>query len=257
MMVLSRSFFSLFLLASASAVYAQSVCLPSPRLLTTMPMGGQAGSTVEVSITGESMEDVEELRFSHPGITATPKRDDAGNVVENQFVVNIAADCPPGVHEARTISRLGVSSSRVFNVGTLPEVTRTAANTTLDAAMLLAVCLLNTVGLLLSKFLGKAAEIGVRQALGAHKGALFVQHVIEAGFLGAIGGVLGLGVAALGLEGVKILLGGERVNNEWVHLDLTVTAVTIVLAVISTVVAGLYPIWRACNINPAIHLKTE
>ncbi|MCA9055202.1 MAG: serine protease [Planctomycetaceae bacterium] len=139
MMVLSRSFFSLFLLASASAVYAQSVCLPSPRLLTTMPMGGQAGSTVEVSITGESMEDVEELRFSHPGITATPKRDDAGNVVENQFVVNIAADCPPGVHEARTISRLGVSSSRVFNVGTLPEVTRTAANTTLDAAMLLAV----------------------------------------------------------------------------------------------------------------------
>ncbi|MCB1665054.1 MAG: ABC transporter permease [Pseudomonadales bacterium] len=125
------------------------------------------------------------------------------------------------------------------------------------AAMLLAVCLLNTVGLLLSKFLGKAAEIGVRQALGAHKGALFRQHVIEAGFLGAIGGVLGLGVASLGLEGVKILMGGERVNNEWMHLDLTVAAITIALAVISTIIAGLYPIWRACNVNPAIHLKAE
>lgn len=125
------------------------------------------------------------------------------------------------------------------------------------AAMLLAVCLLNTIGLLLSKFLGKSAEIGVRQALGAHKGSLFIQHVIEAGFIGLLGGILGLGVAALGLEGIRILLGNDFMVTDWIHLNTEVAAVTIALAISATIFAGLYPIWRACNVNPAIHLKTQ
>jgi putative ABC transport system permease protein len=125
------------------------------------------------------------------------------------------------------------------------------------AAMLLAVCLLNTIGLLLSKFLGKSAEIGVRQALGAHKGSLFIQHVIEAGFIGFLGGILGLGVASLGLEGIRILLGDELMVTDWVHLNTEVVAITILLAIFATIFAGVYPIWRACNINPAIHLKTQ
>lgn len=124
------------------------------------------------------------------------------------------------------------------------------------AAMLMAVCLLNTVGLLLAKFLGKSGEIGVRQALGANRRSLFIQHTIEAGFIGALGGVLGLGVAALGLEGIKVLLGNE-VPHDWVAMNLPVVGVTIALAIISTIVAGLYPIWRASTINPAIHLKTQ
>lgn len=125
------------------------------------------------------------------------------------------------------------------------------------AAMLLAVCLLNTIGLLLSKFLGKSAEIGVRQALGAHKGSLFIQHVIEAGFIGLLGGILGLGVAAVGLEGIKILLGSDLMVTDWIQLNTEVAAVTIVVAISATIFSGLYPIWRACNVNPAIHLKTQ
>ena len=56
---------------SASAL-AQQVTLPLPRLLTLMPMGGQAGQNVEVVITGENIEDVTELAFSTPKITAKP-----------------------------------------------------------------------------------------------------------------------------------------------------------------------------------------
>lgn len=125
------------------------------------------------------------------------------------------------------------------------------------AAMLLAVCLLNTIGLLLSKFLGKSSELGVRQALGAHKGSLFIQHLIEAGFIGLLGGLLGLGVASLGLEGIKILLGQDAMMSEWIQLDVPVVIITILLAIGSTILAGIYPIWRACNINPAMHLKTQ
>ncbi|MFM8470448.1 MAG: hypothetical protein ACKODH_10830 [Limisphaerales bacterium] len=55
----------------STSAFAQSVILPTPRLLTTMPMGGQGGTTVEVVITGEVLEDVTDLLFSNPKITAS------------------------------------------------------------------------------------------------------------------------------------------------------------------------------------------
>ncbi|MBP88527.1 MAG: serine protease [Planctomycetaceae bacterium] len=123
------------LLGAAATTSAQSVCLPAPRLLTTMPMGGQLGSEVEVTITGQTIEDLEQLLFSHPGITAKPKLGTDGNPEPNKFMVTIASDCPPGIHEARVMSRLGVSSSRVFTVGTLVEVKQDQPATTVATAM--------------------------------------------------------------------------------------------------------------------------
>lgn len=113
---------------------AQSVCLPAPRLLTTLPMGGQAGTTVDVTISGENLDDLGELRFSHPGITATPKLGEDGVPLPNQYTVTIAPDCPTGVHESRIMSRLGLSSSRVFSVGNLPEVIANESHNTLETA---------------------------------------------------------------------------------------------------------------------------
>lgn len=130
------------LLASAvfpATAWAQAVCLPAPRLLTTMPMGGRVGTSVEITIAGANFEDADQLSFSHPGITAVRKMDDAGKPVANKYVVTIAADCPIGIHEARVMTRLGVSSSRVFNVGSLPEITQTAANASLETAVALPV----------------------------------------------------------------------------------------------------------------------
>ena len=120
-------------LVSATA-QAQLVCLPAPRLLTTMPMGGQAGTTFEVTISGEDIEDADELSFSHPGITAVPSVDKDGLPVPNKYTITIAQDFPLGIHEARVMTRLGVSSCRAFNVGRLPETSQTAANTTLETA---------------------------------------------------------------------------------------------------------------------------
>lgn len=114
---------------------AQEVCLPSPRLLTMMPMGGQAGTSFDVTITGENVDGVSELLFSDPKITAKPKLSDAGKPEANTFVVTIAADAPQGVHDARVLSRLGVSSSRAFSVSGLPQVTRVKPNPSIDTAL--------------------------------------------------------------------------------------------------------------------------
>ncbi len=125
--------FAAIVLFAASAI-AQQVTLPLPRILTVMPMGGQAGQNVEVTITGENIEDVTELTFSTPKITAKPV---AG--APNKFAVSIAADAAVGVYDARVMSRLGVSSARAFSVNKLPEVVRTKANNTLETALVLPV----------------------------------------------------------------------------------------------------------------------
>lgn len=171
------------------------------------------------------------------------------------FINNYAAEQKQlGRFEKPINNKLFDVEEWIIELEVLPDETRILSAL---AVMLLAVCLLNTIGLLLSKFLSKSAEIGVRQALGAHKGSLFIQHVTEAGFIGLIGGILGTGVASLGLEGIKVLLGENLMQTDWIRLDFTLVAITILLAVTCTILAGLYPIWRACHVNPAIHLKTQ
>ncbi len=122
------------------------------------------------------------------------------------------------------------------------------------SALFLAVCLLNTIGLLLAKFLGKAGDIGLRRALGASRATLFTQHIVESAMIGLAGGVLGLGLAWLGLRGIEILF-GDFVEN-LVDMDWVMVLTGVVLAVLSALLAGLYPTWRACRIAPAGQLKT-
>ncbi len=117
-------------LVSVPGFAQQQVTLPLPRLLIVMPMGGQAGTTVDVTITGENTEEVSALTFSSPKITAKPV---AG--AENRFTVTIAADAPAGVYDARVMSRLGVSAARAFSVGRLAEVTRSKPNNTVETAL--------------------------------------------------------------------------------------------------------------------------
>jgi putative ABC transport system permease protein len=121
--------------------------------------------------------------------------------------------------------------------------------------MFLTVCLLNTIGLLLAKFSGKAAEIGLRRAVGASKGDLFIQHLVETACIGLAGGIAGLGLAILGLQGIKSLYGD--VVSELATLDFNMVIVALLLALASTIAAGLYPTWRACNIAPASQLKSQ
>jgi putative ABC transport system permease protein len=138
----------------------------------------------------------------------------------------------------------------------IEEVVEDDAQVMLGLSLLfLVVCLLNTIGLLLAKFLGKSQDISLRRALGASRSTLFVQHMIESGLIGLAGGILGLGLAWLGLRGIEMLF-GDFVEN-LVGMDWVMMLTAIVLAIISALLAGLYPTWRACNITPAEQLKLQ
>ncbi|MCQ4167692.1 ABC transporter permease [Tahibacter harae] len=118
----------------------------------------------------------------------------------------------------------------------------------------LIVCLVNTIGLLLAKFMRKSSEIGLRRALGATRGQLFMQHLVEAGVIGVSGGLIGLVLTVLGLTAVRSLY--KDLNNV-AHLDWFMVLTAIALSVAAAVLAGLFPTWKACQITPATQLKTQ
>jgi putative ABC transport system permease protein len=119
----------------------------------------------------------------------------------------------------------------------------------------LLVCLINAMGLMLAKIMGRAGDIGVRRALGANRRAIFAQCLIEAGVIGLIGGLLGLALTALGLVGLRSLLSDEV--NRLTHFDLSGVAIAVAVSVAATTLAGLYPTWRAAQVQPAWQLKAQ
>jgi putative ABC transport system permease protein len=125
----------------------------------------------------------------------------------------------------------------------------------------LAVCLLNTVGLLLAKFLNNAPMTGVRRALGASRRQVFFQHLVEVGLISSIGALLGLALGGLLLMGLKALYTTD-VNDAGgtqalAHVDLTSVITALALAFFATLAAGLYPAWRIGRIPPASYLKAQ
>jgi putative ABC transport system permease protein len=118
----------------------------------------------------------------------------------------------------------------------------------------LALCLINTIGLLLAKFSVRAAEVGIRRALGASRREIFQQFLTETAVVGLAGGVLGLllSFGALALIGMQ-----SKSMSAVAHMDWMMLGFTFLLAVAASMLAGLLPTWRACQVTPAIQLKSQ
>jgi len=120
------------------------------------------------------------------------------------------------------------------------------------ALTFLVICLFNAVGLLLAKFLRRSGEIGVRRALGATRGAIFAQCLVEAGLIGMLGGICGWLLTLVGLWLVR----QQPVDYAHLaHLDTAMFLATFVLAVGTSLLAGLIPALRASRVVPGWQLK--
>ena len=119
----------------------------------------------------------------------------------------------------------------------------------------LLVCVVNAVALLLAKFLRKAPEAGVRRALGASRNAIFIQHLIESSCIGVLGGLMGIVLALLGLSGIRMLSMGHI--DQIASMNWLMMLAAVGLAVLASLLAGLYPAWRISRTNPSVYLKTQ
>ncbi|WP_430388001.1 ABC transporter permease [Dyella sp. 20L07] len=119
----------------------------------------------------------------------------------------------------------------------------------------LLICLVNTIGLLLAKFMRRAPEIGVRRALGASRKEIYAQFLIEAGTIGLAGGALGLLLTGVGVLGVSLVF--DPSVARLATLNVSLVAATLLVAVLATVLAAFYPTWRASQVQPAWQLKSN
>ncbi|MDH4056155.1 MAG: ABC transporter permease [Gammaproteobacteria bacterium] len=138
------------------------------------------------------------------------------------------------------------------------EVVDDTVNVLLSLAVLfLVVCLLNTIGLLLAKVMRRTSDISLRRALGASKSALFTQYLIEAGMVGIAGGLAGIGMTWLGLRGLENVFSEYDFISYLMTMDWTMVLYAVLLAIVSTLAAALYPTWRACSVSPATTLRIQ
>jgi putative ABC transport system permease protein len=118
----------------------------------------------------------------------------------------------------------------------------------------LVLCLVNTIGLLLAKFSVRAPEVGIRRALGASRKEIFSQFLIETTVVGLAGGILGL---LLAFGALALIAMQSKQLTVVAHMDWFMMGATFLMAVASAVLAGLLPTWRACQVTPALQLKSQ
>lgn len=161
--------------------------------------------------------------------------------------------------EQRKLGRLKrAAKNQLYDVMTWLEHRKVVGNDSRLAVYLafgfLLLCLVNTIGLLLAKFSVRASEVGVRRALGASRRDIFQQFLIETAVVGLAGAALGLLLS----YGALALIRLQSTQMKTVaHLDWEMLGMTVILSLLASLLAGLLPTWRACQVTPAIQLKSQ
>ena len=85
--------------------------------------------------------------------------------------------------------------------------------------------------------------------------AIIGQCLVETVFIGVLGAILGLLLTLLGLLLMHSALADDFAALT--YMNAKVIGIEVLLAIAATLGAGLYPVWRAAHVEPALQLKAE
>jgi predicted permease len=123
--------------------------------------------------------------------------------------------------------------------------------------LVLLIACANVANLLLTRAASRQREIAVRTALGAARGRIVRQLMTESIVLAMLGGMAGLALAPLGIRLVRTTIPENQLPVSGVSLDLHVLAFVAVAAMLTGILFGLAPAWRAHRIDIEQGLKAQ
>jgi predicted permease len=126
-------------------------------------------------------------------------------------------------------------------------------------ALLLMIACANTANLLLARATGRQREMAVRLSIGASRGRIIGQLLIESLLLGALAAVIGLAIAPLVSELlVRMTIGVETGPLPFsVGIDGRVVAFTVAITLLTSFLFGFAPAWRATDLSLSTALKAS
>ena len=121
-------------------------------------------------------------------------------------------------------------------------------------AVVLLIACANLANLLAARGAARGREFAIRAAMGAARGQIVRQLLIESFVIAAIGGTLGLLFATWGRDALVAFAPAGAPRFEGLGFDWRVMAFTFLLATLTTILFGLWPAWQAAraDINAAL-----
>jgi putative ABC transport system permease protein len=203
-------------------------------------------------------------------ISLAPGQFDARNSHYLQVVGRIRAGVRwPAVRDdmdriARELATEFPASNAKVGVTVVPlqeEVTSDAAHA-LTLLLAAACCVLliacaNIASLLIARVSGRRREIAVRLALGAGRGGIVRQMLMECGVLAAAGGGAGLVAAYWGVRALEPFVPPALAASTRLHLDVRAAVFTLAVTGLTTLLCGVAPAAHAARADLSEHLKAQ
>src|SRR5712691_1456967 len=126
-------------------------------------------------------------------------------------------------------------------------------------AIVLAIACMNLAGLLMARGIGRRGEFAVRTALGAGRGRLVRQLVIESLVMSFCGGAAGIVIAYWATQALVALTAGVLTGgtSEPIGLDARCLVFTFVVSTATALAFGLVPAWQASRVDPQAALREQ